>query len=216
MRAQGTEFNVAFGRAPFFLRGEQRNVDAWMDELGLPRDASRLEVPKKMGWVDAQNNSGIDDLFSQAGIPREDCRDARIRGQISDTMDSHRLAWYAETVGKQEAVWDALSRKYFQGKTDQPRIRLADRALLMEVAAEAGLDAAETTRVLDDQSAYRQEIKSVVQKMQSQGINSIPVFIFTIGSGADKRQLLHHGSGNKDEFMKVLRAVQRATHSSAP
>lgn len=208
------EFNVKFGRAPFFLRGEQRNCDAWMDELGLPRDASRYQVSQKMGWVDKDNNSGIDNLFAQAGISTDGVKDARLRGQISDTMDSHRLAWYATTVGKGEAVWDGLSRRYFEGKTGLSKIRLADPSLLIEVAKEAGLDMAETQRILTDRSAYRDEIKSVVRQMQSQGINSIPVFIFTFKTGEGTKQLLHHGSGNAEEFKKVLLKVRQVVSRS--
>lgn len=204
LKQEGITFNVRWARAPFFLRGEQRNIDAMLDELGLPRDASRTQVAEKRG-----NGRGgrIHALFSQAGLT-EGLQAARDRGQFSDTMDSHRLAWYAATVGKCEAVWDATSRKYFQAKTDVQTIRLDDRELLSEVIAEAGLDPVEANRVLDDRSAFRAEVQSAVQQLHGQGVSSIPVLIFSFGRG---QQIVHHGSGNREEFKRILSDVRRGT-----
>lgn len=202
LQQDGVTFNIQWARAPFFLRGEQRNIDAMLAELGLPRDASRAEVAEKRG-----NGRGarIDALFAQAGLD-DGLQAARDRGQYSDTMDSHRLAWYAATEGKGEAVWDATSRKYFQAKTSVQAIRLDDRALLSEVIAEAGLDPAEANKVLDDRDAYRAEIQDAVRQMHEQGVSSIPVLIFSFGRA---QQIVHHGSGNKEEFKRILCDVRR-------
>eukprot|EP00927_Polykrikos_kofoidii_P039469 TRINITY_DN33849_c0_g1_i1.p1 TRINITY_DN33849_c0_g1~~TRINITY_DN33849_c0_g1_i1.p1 ORF type:complete len:252 (+),score=45.41 TRINITY_DN33849_c0_g1_i1:183-938(+) len=235
----GIVFNMNYQRQPFFLRGAQRNIDRWMDELGLPRDATRGEVNKKMGW---DRKGGIDVLFAQAGLERD--MDVVNMSQISDTMNSHRLAWYATSVSdeKGELMWSALSRRYFQGKDTAVRpLRLDSRAMLLECASEVGLDPVEAERVLDGDD-YRAEITDTVERMHAAGLQSIPVLCFEVegvaqGSwlddprvasdmaGIDPKQLarnfkasglqgreIHHGSGSMAAFRELLLRL----HESSP
>lgn len=222
------DFNVGYQRLPFFLRGSQKNVDQWMDELGLPHDAPRSEVAKKMGWA---NMTHMDELFTQAGIgPRmcENPADPSVcslhESQVSDTMDSHRLAWYATSKGKGEDMWKALSRRYFEGKDTKIRpVRLDSRPMLMECAEECGLDLEEAKVVLESDK-YRMEIKECVAQMHAVGINSIPVLVFEVEGVANDEWLrkpkctgryIHHGSGNKAEFTQILEMLHRQTSAAA-
>lgn len=196
---------------PFFLRGEHGwGSDTWLAERGLRPGASRAEINAKTGSQLPQKGG----LFDQAGIDISHIAAARERSYFGDTMHSHRLAWHAAKFGKAENVWDALSRKWFEGKCNLPRIALDDRTMLMEVAEEAGLDLGEAARVLDDPKMYHREIKSLVESMHQQGINSIPVFIFQFKSRGHEEQMLHHGSGNKDAFKKVFLKIRSL--ASAP
>lgn len=148
-----------------------------MDQLGLPHDATRGEVNKTMGW---DRRGGIDALFAQAGLERD--MDVVNASQLADTMDSHRLAWYATSVSEEkgELMWSSLSRRYFQGKDTSVRpLRLDSRQMLLECAGEVGLDLKEAERVLDS-DVYRAEIVDIVHKMHSSGINSIPVLVFEV------------------------------------
>merc|ERR1712110_452181 len=166
------------------------------------------------GWD--KPGTGIGTLFDAAGIDRD--MDVTNNVQYADTMDSHRLAWYAASVDaeKGENMWRALSRRYFQGKDTEVRpIRLDSRALLLECAAEVGLDLEEAERVLDS-DVYRKEILEVVEKMHAAGINSIPVLCFEVdgiaeGSWLDnpksRGRLIHHGSGNKTEFRHIFKQL---------
>lgn len=240
LQNEGLVFDVSYQRRPFFLRGSQENINHWMDELGLPHNATRGEVCKKMGW----DKGGIWDLFAQAGLDRnvEVCN----MGQYADTMDSHRLAWYAatESLEKGELMWRALSRRYFQGKDTAIRpIRLDNREMLLECAKEAGLDLEQATRVLDS-DAYRAEILDVVRAMQAAGINSIPVLVFEVEglaagswmqdarvpsaagdmnpralaklsvSPACRGREIHHGSGNKAAFKEIFQRLHAISTSS--
>lgn len=154
-----------------------------------------------MGW----SLDGMNQLFAAAGVK------PYWGAHFSDTMDSHRLARYATTVGRGESMWDALSRKYFEGKTDIAPIRLDSRALLMEAAGEAGLDAAAAAGVVDDPAAFRSEVRSVVDAMQDRGVRSIPVLIFHYGGA----HAVHHGSGNKAAFAEILRDVYARARPAA-
>lgn len=97
----------------------------------------------------------------------------------SDTIDSHRLAWYAATVGKGEATWDELSRRFYEGRPEP--IVLGDHAKLLEVAAVVGLDVAETKRVLET-GEYKEEVKAADRQMRLKGIEGIPVIFFDVQS----------------------------------
>jgi len=205
---------MSYERQPFFLRGSQQNVNHWLAELGLPHDAPRAEVMKKMGWD--KPGRGIDVLFDHAGIDR----DMQVVNsvQYADTMDSHRLAWYAATVDaeKGELMWQALSRRYFQGKGTEIRpIRLDSRPMLLECAAEAGLDMEAALRVLDS-DIYRKDIEDVVERMHAAGITSIPVLCFEVDGVAQghwldhpksRGRLIHHGSGNSVEFCNIFQQL---------
>jgi predicted DsbA family dithiol-disulfide isomerase len=235
LQNDGLEFKIEFRRLPFFLRGEQKNIDRMLADYGLPPDAPRGVVMEKMGMGDQ-----IWKLFDQAGLDRNDAVNTV---QYADTMSSHRLGWYAASISpeKGELMWRALSRRYFQGKDTTIRpIRLDNREMLLECAAEVGLDVSEATRVLDS-DAYRAEIQAVVKQMQMAGINSIPVLIFEVegiakgnwmqdprvGAELDSRQLarlahnprcrgrmIHFGSGNQEAFGSILKQLHKDCSAS--
>jgi predicted DsbA family dithiol-disulfide isomerase len=217
----GLTFNLTYERQPFFLRGSQQNIDRWMAELGLPKDAPRGEVMKKMGWD--RPGAGIDLAFEQAGIKRN--METVNAVQYSDTMNSHRLAWYAGSVDREkgERMWQALSRRYFEGKDTEIRpIRLDNRAMLLECAEEVGLDTKEAERVLDS-DLYRKEIVEVVEAMREFGINSIPVFCFEVDGIAQgswlenpksRGRMFHHGSGSAVDFYRVFQQLHNSCQAN--
>jgi len=216
----GLTFNISFERQPFFLRGSQDNINHWLKDLGLPPDAHRAQVMKKMGW---DKPGGLDVLFQNAGIERN--IDVVNNVQYADTMDSHRLAWYAASIDveKGELMWRALSRRYFEGHDTEIRpIRLDSRPLLLECAEEVGLDLHEAERVLDS-DVYRKEILEVVEAMHAVGIDSIPVLVFEVDGVAEgswlerpksQGRVFNHGSGNKEEFRNILQQLHNLCLSS--
>eukprot|EP00746_Dinoflagellata_sp_MGD_P098158 gnl/MRDRNA2_/MRDRNA2_39506_c0_seq1.p1 gnl/MRDRNA2_/MRDRNA2_39506_c0~~gnl/MRDRNA2_/MRDRNA2_39506_c0_seq1.p1 ORF type:complete len:165 (+),score=26.91 gnl/MRDRNA2_/MRDRNA2_39506_c0_seq1:393-887(+) len=157
----------------------------------------------------------MEKLFAQAGVGP-----CYWDSQFADTMDSHRLAWYAATESpeKGELMWKSLSRRYFEGKDTKIRpIRYDNHELLMECAEEVGLDLQQARQVLQT-NKFHQEIMDVVHQMHSVGINSIPVLVFEVDGVAagswlqnpkSKGRMIHHGSGNKDEFSAILQKLHK-------
>lgn len=204
---------MTYFRSPFFLRGDQGVIDRWMASIGLPSDAPRYMVSKRMNWKDDY----IDGLFALAGLSPRDKETTALK-QMSDTMDSHRLGMYAASVSseKSERLWTAFSRRYFMGKDTQIRpLRLDNHALLLECAEEAGLDRNEALRVLKT-DAYRQEILDSVEQSRACGISSIPVITFEVDGKARgawrtnqscPRREVYRGSGSRDEFSALLRRL---------
>lgn len=98
-----------------------------------------------------------------------------------NTFDAHRLVWFAQQQGRQDAVVEALFHGYF---TDGVNVGEADA--LISMAAGAGLDAAAVGRFLqtkDGVDAVRQE----EARGRQLGIRGVPYFVLngkTVVSGA--------------------------------
>jgi len=205
---EGLEFNITYFRKPFFLR---RDIAAWRRDRGmkLPPDATRGDVAEAMGWKPVDSDGRLGKLFDAVGMK------PYWGAQEADTMDSHRMAWYASSLSPDtgERMWRALSERYFEGKHTNIRpIRYDNHDLLLECAAEAGLDLAEARRVLQS-DAYYSEVHESFMDMQRAGINSIPVLIFepaTQGNLKGESRVVHHGSGNAAEFKEILQTLHRA------
>jgi len=210
LEKEGLTFDMTYSRLPFFLRGDQGVINQWMASIGLLPDAPRWKVAEKMNWKDDY----IDSLFAQAGLSPRD-RETTRHKQMADTMDSHRLGFYAASINseKSEQLWNAFSRRYFMGKDTQLRpIRLDNRNMLLECAEEAGLDVNEASSVLDS-DLYRQDILDMVQSFNAAGIQSIPVVIFEVdgvargdwlGSPRCRGREVFNGSGKRQDFYAML------------
>ncbi|MEO8046110.1 MAG: DsbA family oxidoreductase [Nitrospirota bacterium] len=88
-----------------------------------------------------------------------------------NTFAAHRLVWYAEQQGKQDAMVEALFRGYFlEGKN------IGDVTTLTHVAAEAGLDRTETEEFLASEKGVV-EVTAEEAAGHRLGIRSVPYFV---------------------------------------
>ena len=203
-------FAVEYRRRAFFLRPNW-NVEGYLDSLGLPYDATRAEVAAKS----MRRHDAIKRLYAEAGLSPDYERAHGPGSGFADTMDSHRLAWYAATVGKGEECWAELSRRYFEGKPGP--IVLGNHRQLLEVAEVVGLDVAAAARVLES-GEFKEEVKADMREMQQLGIEGIPVMIFDVlsnGRGDPLRGALpsvrHDGSGKVADYVAILEGLHHAT-----
>lgn len=217
---RGYDFKMHYSRLPFFLRQGEETVRSWLvDDLGLTRDAPRGEA-MKIAFGGQRVLDHMDRLMKEAGVGP-----AYWDSQFADTMDSHRLAWYAatESADKGELMWKAFSRRYFEGKDTEIRpIRFDNHEMLMECAREVGLDLEQCRHVLES-NLYQKEILECVRQMHAVGINSIPVLVFEVDgitqgtwlqNPACKGRKIHHGSGNTEEFRNILQALDEVCTSA--
>ena len=104
-----------------------------------------------------------------------------------NTVDAHRLIWFAGRHGCQDAVVEALFRGYFMDGRD-----LGDRRTLVAIAHEVGVDAVATERfMISDEGAGA--IRAEEEIARAAGITSVPLFVLngrrTI-SGAQPSELI--------------------------
>src|SRR4029079_11741363 len=89
-----------------------------------------------------------------------------------NTVDAHRLMHYAGERGKQDAMAEALFRRYFEEGAD-----LTDKAELADIAAQAGInrDDASTYLASDEDRAL---IEEQDRRARATGVQGVPFFIF--------------------------------------
>lgn len=93
------------------------------------------------------------------------------RGRIYNTFDAHRLLHWAWLQGRQRELKHALFKAYFTDGLDP-----SDHLVLVQLASQAGLDAAEARQVLDS-GRFAQEVREHERFYAQQGIRSVPSVI---------------------------------------
>ncbi|RMD61364.1 MAG: DsbA family oxidoreductase [Alphaproteobacteria bacterium] len=89
-----------------------------------------------------------------------------------NTVDSHRLIRFAERLGRQDDVVEALFTAYFLNGKD-----IGDRDVLTTVAASAGLNADEVHAFLAS-DAEVEGVRAEDATARRAGINGVPCFVF--------------------------------------
>ena len=141
----------------------QLNPD--LPESGIPREEY---VARKFG----ARGKSVSDRVTQAGRQVGIAFDYEKMKVQPNTLNPHRLLAYAERAGKQDELAEELFRAHFvEGAS------LADREVLADIAARAGLDrkAAEDYLAGDEDRA---QIAQADVEARNAGIGGVPYFIF--------------------------------------
>lgn len=88
-----------------------------------------------------------------------------------NTLDAHRLIRWSHPSGKQSEVAERLFMAYWNGGLD-----VGDRAVLVKIAGDAGLDAADVSKKLED-GVDVDAVAAEVRHAASMGVNGVPCFI---------------------------------------
>ena len=88
-----------------------------------------------------------------------------------NTLDAHRLIYWAGIEGKQNAVVDALFDAYFVEARD-----IGDHEVLADIADGVGMDAAIVLKLLKS-DADREDIRSRDSHSRQMGVSSVPTYI---------------------------------------
>ena len=118
------------------------------------------------------------------------------RGRIYNTFDAHRLLHWArlEDADRQRALKKALLGAYFtQGRSPE------DHEVLVQAAAEAGLDAVRAREILAGDE-YAKEVREREQFYQQHGIHAVPAVII------NDRHLIQGGQP-PEVFEQALRQI---------
>jgi predicted DsbA family dithiol-disulfide isomerase len=111
-----------------------------------------------------------------------------------NTFDAHRLTWLAGREGVQDAVVDGLFRAFFTEGRD-----IGDRAVLIEIGADAGLDRDALRKFLES-DAGAEEVRAEEAAAREAGVDAVPTFI--IGG-----KFLVSGAQNPDVFLDAFRSL---------
>ena len=122
------------------------------------------------------------------------------RNRIYNTFDAHRLLHWAELVSPamQRRLKEALFKAYFTDG-ESP----ASHEVLVQVAGEVGLDAADARRVLSSND-YADEVREREQFYLNQGVHAVPAVII------NDRHLISGGQP-PEVFERALRQIAAAS-----
>uniref|UniRef100_UPI0035B2F21A DsbA family oxidoreductase n=1 Tax=Chitinimonas sp. TaxID=1934313 RepID=UPI0035B2F21A len=118
------------------------------------------------------------------------------RDRIYNTFDAHRLLHWAQLEGRQIELKQALFRAYFTDGQSP-----ADHGVLLQLAAEVGLDVEAAAKVLAS-DAYASEVRAQEALYQGHGINSVPAIII------NQRHLIQGGQP-VEVFEQALRQISQ-------
>lgn len=91
--------------------------------------------------------------------------------QMTNTFDAHRLAKWANTLGKEEALTSRLMKAYF---TDG--LNIADYDTLVKLADELGLPKEQAAEVLA-KNQFSDQVKQEQQEARQIGVQGVPFFV---------------------------------------
>ena len=133
---------------------------AGSDEKILDRLMSKYRLPEAKAQAM---------LAHTAGVARQDGLDLQFdKVRAANTFDGHRLIHFAKREGKQDAMKERLMRAYFtEGE------RLGDRATLIRLASEVGLDA----RAVIESEQFTQDVRADERLAGELGISGVPFFV---------------------------------------
>ncbi|HWD24737.1 MAG TPA: DsbA family oxidoreductase [Acidimicrobiales bacterium] len=116
-----------------------------------------------------------------------------------NTFDAHRLLHYAHEVGVQDALKERLFGAYF---TDGDAI--GDRATLVRLGEEVGLDPSKSAEILES-DRYGREVRADELEARELGISGVPFFVIDRHFGIA-------GAQSPDAILQVLNEAWAKEH----
>ncbi|MBV9064200.1 MAG: DsbA family oxidoreductase, partial [Methylobacteriaceae bacterium] len=147
------------------IRWRPYQLDPTIPPEGIAR---RVYLERKFG-------DRVDEIYTRvAAAGREAGLDFAF-GRIErspNTLNAHRLIRWSQSAGKQNDIVERLFRSFFIDGLD-----IGDRAVLIETAAEAGMERDVVARLLADE-ADKQSVREEIATAQRLGVTGVPFFIF--------------------------------------
>jgi predicted DsbA family dithiol-disulfide isomerase len=152
---------------PVAVRWRPYQLDPTIPEGGLDRAEYMARKFGASGRLQSVHDN-LTRLGAEVGVPFAFDKIKR----SPNTLDAHRLIRWAAPAGVQAQVADRLFKAYFVEGRD-----IGDRGVLVEIASECGLDAAQVEKLLAD-GADVDPVRQEVEQAQAMGVSGVPFFIF--------------------------------------
>jgi predicted DsbA family dithiol-disulfide isomerase len=156
------------GRAdhPFEIEWHPFQLNPDTPAAGVDKRAYLMQRFGSAGQLD-QIHQRFRDIAAKAGVTMDPDTPQR----IPNTLNAHRLIYWAGLEGRQTPMVSALFRAYWVEGRD-----IGDLAVLADIAAEAGMDRAVVARLLST-DADLTEIQAREAHARERGINAVPTFL---------------------------------------
>ncbi len=159
-----------------------------LEKQGMEKDAFLMQ---KFG---AKGSSIFDQMKSVAVSEGLEMNPDEIKN-IPNTINVHRLMWFARKFNKDQALAKALFTAYFSEGKD-----FSKDVTLLEIGERVGLDKNEIAGFLNSQEAFA-EVDLEEQSYREAGINAVPTFILN-----DKYMI--QGAQSAETFKKAFEQLE--------
>lgn len=149
-------------------------VDRLMRKYGMSRDLAE------------RNMARVTEAAAEEGLVYD-----LQRARSSNTFDAHRLVHLAVEQGRGDAMTERLMQAYQMEGLD-----VADRATLLDLATQVGLDPDAAADVLDG-DRYAEAVRADELRARQLGVNGVPFFVFDGTTGIS-------GAQPTEMFLKAL------------
>ncbi|WP_432157612.1 DsbA family oxidoreductase [Streptomyces sp. bgisy153] len=140
-------------------------------------------LSRKYGMSEARAQAGEDNLGAQAAA---EGLAYRTRGRDhGNTFDLHRLLHFAKEQGRQDELIQLLYRANF---AEERSLFTEGDERIVELAAEAGLDADAARAVLADPERYADEVRADEREAAQLGATGVPFFVLDRAYGVSGAQ----------------------------
>jgi predicted DsbA family dithiol-disulfide isomerase len=137
----------------------------------LPKAGVDYQGYLKAKFGDSEEVQAIQDHVQQAG----DNVDLHFRfdriERLPNTLDAHRLIWFAGQAGRQDEIVESLFRAVFLEAQF-----VGDHAVLAKIAASAGLDHSKVKHFLDSDQGT-DEVRYEIDQALRRGVEGVPHFL---------------------------------------
>jgi predicted DsbA family dithiol-disulfide isomerase len=147
------------------IRWRPYQLDATIPPEGIAR---RTYLQRKFG-------SRVDEIYTRVAAAGRDVGIDFAFDRIErspNTLDAHRLIRWSQSAGKQNDLIERLFRDFFLSGHD-----IGDRAVLLEAAADCGMERKVVHRLLDG-DADKESVREEIATAQRLGVTGVPFFIF--------------------------------------
>lgn len=195
---------MEYERRPFCLRPERRGFLPWREILA--------DLGKSRGnpnWV-GQFIPSMEVRGRSVGII------FNFDVELGNSLGSLRLLWWVKEqhgLAKQEELAGSLATLHFEQKNCVSR-----RETLLKACEKIGITGAD--KIIDDESAFMQEVLADIEKSHTEGFYSIPVFIFQVSNDSifskqepqqqKQNQWVIQGAASVSEFEELLLEIAAA------
>jgi predicted DsbA family dithiol-disulfide isomerase len=138
----------------------------------IPREGMSREQYLTTKFGSPERYKGIAQRVGAAAAEEGLVYDSDRMKRQPNTLDSHRLIRWAEDIGKAAEMKQRLMDLYFTEGAD-----LTDRVVLVQAAADVGLDPEDIRAALDSDQDVA-EIEREAQSAKEAGVEGVPMFIF--------------------------------------
>jgi predicted DsbA family dithiol-disulfide isomerase len=184
---------------PIEVHWRPYQLDPSIPAQGLERRAYMINKFGNDGRIEAAHER-LRALGAEEGIAFDFDKIAR----APNTLDAHRLIRWAFVAGAQDRIVDRLFKLYFEEGRD-----IGDRALLIETAAECGMDREVVEKLFADGSD-EEEVRAEIAHAQSLGVTGVPFFIFAQRFGVPGAQSADVLATAIDRARKSLARIEAA------